>query len=72
MVESKPEGNKPDLRISQPWPELLEYCRSIDLEKQVRIRWLCQCTGRGTAHIYSFLAILVLKLQFRVHSMVLL
>eukprot|EP00904_Undaria_pinnatifida_P010541 jgi/Undpi1/6617/HiC_scaffold_20.g09096.m1 len=34
VVESKPEGNKPDLRISQPWPELLEYCRSIDLEKQ--------------------------------------
>lgn len=35
VVESKPEGNKPDLRISQPWPELLEYCCSADLEKQV-------------------------------------
>ena len=35
MVESKPEGNRPDLRISQPWPELLEYCRSVDLDKQV-------------------------------------
>ncbi|CAM9601117.1 unnamed protein product [Hapterophycus canaliculatus] len=35
VVESKPEGNKPDLRISQPWPELLEYCRSMDLDKQV-------------------------------------
>ncbi|CAM9327233.1 unnamed protein product [Scytosiphon promiscuus] len=34
VVESKPEGNKPDLRISQPWPELLEYCRSMDLDKQ--------------------------------------
>ncbi|CAN0060931.1 unnamed protein product [Ectocarpus fasciculatus] len=35
VVESKPEGNKPDLRISQPWPELLEYCQSIDFDKQV-------------------------------------
>ncbi|CAN0289734.1 unnamed protein product, partial [Ectocarpus fasciculatus] len=34
VVESKPEGNKPDLRISQPWPELLEYCQSIDFDKQ--------------------------------------
>ncbi|CAM9513780.1 unnamed protein product [Pylaiella littoralis] len=34
VVESKPEGNKPDLRISQPWPELLEYCSSVDLDKQ--------------------------------------
>ena len=35
VVESKPEGNQPDLRISQPWPELLEYCQFIDFEKQV-------------------------------------
>lgn len=35
VVESKPEGNKPDLRISQPWPELLEYCQSVDFDKQV-------------------------------------
>ncbi|CBJ32917.1 conserved unknown protein [Ectocarpus siliculosus] len=34
VVESKPEGNKPDLRISQPWPELLEYCQSIDFDTQ--------------------------------------
>lgn len=34
VVESKPEGNRPDLRISQPWPELLEYCQSVDFEKQ--------------------------------------
>ena len=40
-MESKPEGNRPDLRISQPWPELLEYCRSIDLDKQVKCLCLC-------------------------------
>lgn len=35
VVESKPEGNKPDLRLAQPWPELLEYCQSVDFEAQV-------------------------------------
>lgn len=43
MVESKPEGNKPDLRISQPWPELLEYCQSIDFDEQVRSSFVLSC-----------------------------
>ncbi|CAM9964595.1 unnamed protein product, partial [Choristocarpus tenellus] len=35
VVESKPEGEKADLRIVNPWPELLSYCLSVDLDKQV-------------------------------------
>lgn len=29
-MESKPESTVNDLRISNPWPELAEYCEKID------------------------------------------
>lgn len=31
VIESKPDSERLDLRISQPFDELLEFCKSIDL-----------------------------------------
>lgn len=33
VVESHPEHSHPDLRLTCPFPELEEYCDSIDLDK---------------------------------------
>ena len=32
VIESKPEHSLDDLRLGDPWPDLLEAARSIDLD----------------------------------------
>ena len=32
VIESHPENSLPDLRLTQPFPELVTFCDSIDLE----------------------------------------